>query len=113
VTTARESKEVMRDFLREAILEAVLLLEDPVLLDERVDPVNHLLDELDLAVAEAMLVRDVVGDPGLTARLAACTWRKKTWRNYEKEVRANVVINSQHREIKTETAPSRRQFPFK
>jgi hypothetical protein len=67
-----ESKEVIRDFL-EAILEAVLLLKDPVLLDERVDPVNHLLDELDLAVAEAVLVRDVVGDPGLTARLAAGT----------------------------------------
>ncbi len=57
-------------------LEAVLLLEDPVLLDERVDPVNHLLDELDLAVAEAVLVRDVVGNPGLTARLAACTCAK-------------------------------------
>jgi hypothetical protein len=76
-----ESKEVMRDFLREAILEAVLLLEDPVLLDESVDPVNHLLDELDLAVAEAVLVRDIVGDPGLTARLAACTCAKAL-RNY-------------------------------
>jgi hypothetical protein len=72
-----ESKEVMRDILKEASLEAVLLLEDPVLLDERIDSVNHLLDELDLAVAEAVLVRDVVGDPGLTARLAACTCAKK------------------------------------
>jgi|LakMenE01Jun11ns_1017448.scaffolds.fasta_scaffold8580202_1 hypothetical protein len=71
-----ESKGVDEEFFREAILEAVLLLEDPVLLDERVDPVNHLLDELDLAVAEAVLVRDVVGDPGLTARLAACTCAK-------------------------------------
>jgi hypothetical protein len=64
-------------FFKEAILEAVLLLEDPVLLDEGVDPVNHLLDELDLAVAEAVLVRDVVGDPGLTARLAASACAKQ------------------------------------
>ena len=53
----------------EAILEAVLLLEGPVLLDEGVDPVDHLLDELDLAVAEAVLVRDVVRHARLTARL--------------------------------------------
>merc|ERR1719167_1514454 len=55
----------------EETLEAVFLLELPVLLDEGVDAVNHLLDELDFAVAQAVLVGDVVGDAGLTARLAA------------------------------------------
>ena len=49
----------------------MLLLELLVLLDEGVDAVNHLLDELDLAVAQPVLVGDVVGDAGLTARLAA------------------------------------------
>ena len=49
----------------------MFLLELPVLLDEGVDAVNHLLDELDLAVAQPVLVGDVVGDAGLTARLAA------------------------------------------
>ena len=42
-------------------LHAVLLLEFQVLLPERVDAVNHLLHELDLGVAEAVLVGDVVG----------------------------------------------------
>lgn len=40
----------------------MLLLEDPVLLDEGVDAVDHLLDELDLAVAQPVLVGNVVGD---------------------------------------------------
>ena len=57
------------------LLEAVLLLELPVLLDESVDAVDHLLDQLHLAVAEAVLVRDVVRHAGLTTRLPAgsCT----------------------------------------
>ena len=46
------------------------LPESLVLLVECVDAVNHLLDQLDLAVAQPVLVRDVVGDPGLAAGLA-------------------------------------------
>ena len=42
-------------------LHAVLLLELEVLLPEGVDAVDHALHELDLGVAEAVLVRDVVG----------------------------------------------------
>ena len=52
----------------------MLLLEVPVLLDQGVHPVNHLLDKLHLAVAEPVLVGDVVGHARLTARLAAGTW---------------------------------------
>merc|ERR1711922_3555 len=48
-------------------LELMLELELLVLLDEGVDAVNHLLDQLDLAVAQSVLV----GDIGLTAGLAA------------------------------------------
>jgi hypothetical protein len=55
-------------------LEAVLLLQLPVLLDQGVDPVNHLLDQLDLAVAQPVLVGDVVGDARLAARLTTGTW---------------------------------------
>jgi hypothetical protein len=56
------------------LCEAVLLLELPVLLDKGVDAVNHLLYELDLAVAEPVLVGDVVGHTSLTARLATGTY---------------------------------------
>ena len=43
-------------------LEAVLGGQLLVLGPESVHPVNHLLDELHLGVAQAMLVGDVVGD---------------------------------------------------
>ena len=42
-------------------LHSVLLLELDVLLPEGVDSVDHALHELDLGVAEAVLVGDVVG----------------------------------------------------
>ncbi len=42
-------------------LEAVLGGQLLVLGVEGVDPVNHLLDQLHLGVAQAVLVRDVVG----------------------------------------------------
>ena len=40
-----------------------------VLLPQSVDPVDHLLDELHLGVAEPVLVRDVISDSSLTTRL--------------------------------------------
>merc|ERR1719348_2313429 len=43
----------------------MLLLQLLVFFDERVDTVNHGLDQLNLAVTQAMLVRDVVSDPCL------------------------------------------------
>ena len=49
----------------------MLLLEGKILLVESVDAVNHGLDELDLGVAETMLVGNVVGDAGLAAGFAA------------------------------------------
>jgi hypothetical protein len=61
-----------------SLCEAVLLLELPVLLDKGIDAVNHLLYELDLAVAEPVLVGDVVGHTGLTARLATGSYTKQT-----------------------------------
>merc|ERR1719151_252665 len=51
-------------------LHAVLLLEFEVLLPEGVDAVNHALHELHLGVAEAVLVRDVVGVTSLAAGLS-------------------------------------------
>ena len=42
-------------------LNPVSLPERLILLVERVDAVNHLLDELHLAVAQPVLVGDVVG----------------------------------------------------
>jgi hypothetical protein len=44
-----------------SFLQSVLLLELQVLLVERVDSVDHRLDELDLGVTETVLVGDVVG----------------------------------------------------
>ena len=41
-----------------------------ILLVESVDSINHLLDQLDLAVAQPVLVGDVVGHSGLSARLS-------------------------------------------
>ena len=41
--------------------DVVLLLELEVLLPQGVDGVNHDLDQLDLGVAETVLVRDVIG----------------------------------------------------
>ena len=49
----------------------MLLLELQVLLVEGVDSVNHALDELNLGVAETVLVGNVVGVAGLSARLSA------------------------------------------
>ena len=46
---------------REDSLESVLCLKGLVLLPEGVDSINHLLDELDLAVAQTVLVGDIVG----------------------------------------------------
>ena len=52
------------------LLHSVGLPDSLVLLVESVDTVNHLLEQLDLAVAQPVLVGDVVGDPGLAAGLA-------------------------------------------
>ena len=43
-------------------LQTMLLLQLEVLLPQGVHPVDHLLDELHLRVAEPVLVGDVVGD---------------------------------------------------
>ena len=48
----------------------MFLGEVPVLLDQGVDTVNHLLDKFHLRVAEPVLVRDVVGEAGLTTGLS-------------------------------------------
>jgi hypothetical protein len=48
----------MTSSLLEAVLGGQLLVLGP----EGVDAVDHLLDQLHLGVAEAVLVRDVVGD---------------------------------------------------
>jgi len=48
----------------------MLLLERPVFLDECVDPVNHTLYKFHLGVTQSVLVRDIVGDTGLSAGLA-------------------------------------------
>ena len=47
----------------------MLLLEVQVFLVERVDTINHGLNQLNFGVAETMLVGNVVGDSSLTARL--------------------------------------------
>ena len=52
-------------------LHAVLLLQLEVLLPEGVDTIDHGLDELNLGVAETVLVGNVVGVAGLAAGLAA------------------------------------------
>jgi len=52
------------------LLHSVGLPDSLVLLVESVDTVNHLLEQLDLAVAQPVLVGDVVCDPGLAAGLA-------------------------------------------
>jgi len=54
-------------------LQTVLLLELDVGLVKFVDTVNHLLDKLDFGVTETVLVGNVVGGAGLTARFTAGT----------------------------------------
>ena len=49
-------------------LHAVLLLELKIFLVEGVDTINHGLDKLDLGVAQAMLVGNVVGVSSLATR---------------------------------------------
>ena len=49
-------------------LDAMSLAQSLVLLVEHVDPVDHLLDELHLRVAQPVLVGDVVGDAWTEAR---------------------------------------------
>jgi len=50
--------------------DVVLLLELEVLLPQGVDGVNHDLDQLDLGVAETVLVGDVIGASSLAARFS-------------------------------------------
>merc|ERR1712036_179103 len=56
-------------------LHSVLLLQFEILLPEGVDTVNHGLDQLNLGVAQAMLVGNVIGVTGLATRLSAGTTR--------------------------------------
>ena len=58
-------------------LEAVLGGQLLVLGPEGVHPVNHLLDQLHLGVAQAMLVGNIVGDSIVTAGFTASTSRLK------------------------------------
>ena len=55
--------------------EAMLLLELKVLNIERVDTINHGLDELDLGVAETVLVGNIIGDTSLATGLATSAAR--------------------------------------
>merc|ERR1719356_1238490 len=54
-----------------AALHSVLLLELDILLPEGVDSVNHDLDQLDLRVAQTVLVGDVIGVTSLASRFTA------------------------------------------
>jgi len=55
------------------LLHSVLLLQFKILLPEGIDTINHGLDELNLGVAQAMFVGNVIGVTGLATRLAAGT----------------------------------------
>ena len=68
------------------------LPESLVLLVERVDAINHLLDQLDLAVAQPVLVGDVVGDAGLAAGLAPGASRLEAELLASKEDRNKPVL---------------------
>jgi len=58
-------------------LQSMLLLELQVFLVERVDSIDHGLDKLNFRVSQAMLVGNVIGDAGLSTRLATgSTWLK-------------------------------------
>merc|ERR1719322_1562439 len=54
-----------------AALHSMLLLELDILLPEGVDGVNHDLDQLDLRVAQTVLVGDVIGVTSLASRFTA------------------------------------------
>jgi len=54
-------------------LHSVLLLQFKILLPEGVDTIDHGLDKLNLGVAQAMFVGNVVGVTGLATRFAAGT----------------------------------------
>ena len=56
-------------------LEAVLLLEIKIFLEQGVHSVNHGLDQLNLRVAQTMLVGNIVGDAIMATRFSAgSTW---------------------------------------
>jgi len=54
-------------------LHIILLLEFLVFLPESVDSINHLLDQLDLRVAQSVLVGNVISMSGLSTRFSAGT----------------------------------------
>jgi len=55
----------------------MLLLQSQVLSVESVDTIDHSLDQLDLRVAQAVLVGNVIGDASLAARLTTGSTRLK------------------------------------
>lgn len=59
--------------LYHSLSDAVFLLEGQILLEERVDTINHGLHKFDLGVAKAMFVGDVIGDAVMASRFAAGT----------------------------------------
>ena len=61
----------LKSWFQAGLGEAVLLLELQILLVESVDTINHGLDQLNLGVAQAVLVGNVVGDASLATRFSA------------------------------------------
>ena len=61
----------LKSWFQAGLGEAVLLLELQILLVESVDTINHGLDQLNLGVAQAVLVGNVVGDSVVATRLSA------------------------------------------
>jgi len=57
------------------LLHTMLLLQLNVLLDKRVNTVNHALNKLHLRVTQPVFVRNVISDSSLTSRLSASSSR--------------------------------------
>merc|ERR1719167_1607443 len=66
----RSSVVIVGSKVRSVGLHTVLLLQLKVLLVQGVDSVNHALDQLNLRVAETMLVGDVISEASLATRLS-------------------------------------------
>merc|ERR1739847_174413 len=58
-------------------IEGILSSQLFVLLPEFVDPINHLLNQLNLRVTKPVLVRNVISVTSLTSRLSASSTRLK------------------------------------
>merc|ERR1712025_120685 len=74
---ARRHDFYIKHWCDKTSLDSMSLPQSHIFLVESVDSINHLLDQLHLAVSQPVLVGDVVGDPSLASRFSTGSTRLK------------------------------------